>query len=192
MQLLSAHAAALAPGVRKSLVQALALLRSKDAVASAPCVAARFRQHPARRHRSLYAKSTLRPAACPSRVLELFFGLFRCHDKELREMVRWARGLPARSARGVGCSPWRAHTHLLQSAAGVVQLYKFIVSDIRAVNAKHKNNQLNRTLQNFMFSMLADEDETAARKSLDVMIELYKRRVWCAPRVRMSWAPSRR
>ena len=53
------------------------------------------------------------------------------------------------------------------------------MSDIRAANAKHKNNQLNKTLQNFLFTMMADENEMAARKSLDVMMELYRRRVWC-------------
>jgi hypothetical protein len=55
------------------------------------------------------------------------------------------------------------------------------VSDVRTANAKHKNNALNRTLQNYLFSMVGDENETAARKSLDVLVELYRRHVWCAP-----------
>lgn len=52
-------------------------------------------------------------------------------------------------------------------------LYRSIVSDIQQLNRKHKNNAVNRSLQNFMYSMLSDTNVVAAKKSLDVMIELY-------------------
>ncbi|XP_029644018.1 protein SDA1 homolog [Octopus sinensis] len=57
-------------------------------------------------------------------------------------------------------------------------LYSYVVSDIYNVNAKHKNGKLNRTLQNFMYDMLKDSNAIAAKKSLDVMIELYRRNTW--------------
>ncbi|ORX88453.1 SDA1-domain-containing protein, partial [Basidiobolus meristosporus CBS 931.73] len=85
-------------------------------------------------------------------LLSLFFTLFRCHDKNLREM-----------------------------------LYSHIVNDIRNANTKHKNNKLNKTLQNFMYTMItsaegaadnSSENAIAAKKSLDVCIELYKKNVW--------------
>lgn len=57
-------------------------------------------------------------------------------------------------------------------------MYKHIITDIKNENAKAKNNQLNTMLQNFMFTMLKDADETAARKSLDVMTELYRKNIW--------------
>ena len=57
-------------------------------------------------------------------------------------------------------------------------LYNHIVADIKNVNCKQKNNTLNRVLQNFMYSMLRDSHTIAARMSLDVMIELYRKRVW--------------
>lgn len=57
-------------------------------------------------------------------------------------------------------------------------LYRHIVSDIKAQNRKHRNERLNRALQNFMYSMLADDNETAAKKSLAVLMELYRRGVW--------------
>lgn len=79
----------------------------------------------------------------PTALLELFFVLFRCPDKALREL-----------------------------------LYTHIVSDIKRLNAKHKNNATNKTLQNFMYTMLTDEHAIAAKKSLDVMVELYKKRIW--------------
>ena len=57
-------------------------------------------------------------------------------------------------------------------------LFSHIVSDIKNINSKHKNNQVNTSLQNFMFSMLKESNATAARMSLDVMIELYRKNIW--------------
>ena len=44
-----------------------------------------------------------------------------------------------------------------------------IVSDLKAVNSKHKDVRLNTTMQNFMFTMLKDSNKIAAKTSLDVM-----------------------
>lgn len=79
----------------------------------------------------------------PTRLLELFFELLRCHDKLLRKT-----------------------------------LYTHIVADIKNINAKHKNNKMNTMLQNFMYTMLRDNNATAAKISLDVMVELYRRNIW--------------
>jgi len=57
------------------------------------------------------------------------------------------------------------------------------VQDIRSANKKKKDNQLNKSLQNFMFTMLQDESTIAARKSLDVMIELYNKNIWYTFRI---------
>ncbi|XP_040822847.1 protein SDA1 homolog isoform X2 [Ochotona curzoniae] len=57
-------------------------------------------------------------------------------------------------------------------------LYTHIVTDIKNINAKHKNNKVNVVLQNFMYTMLRDSNATAAKISLDVMIELYRRNIW--------------
>lgn len=75
-------------------------------------------------------------------LLELFFQLFRCPDKHLRQL-----------------------------------LFKHIVADIQRLNAKHKNNALNKTLQNFMYKMLEDPNPLAAKKSLEVMITLFHKQV---------------
>lgn len=53
-----------------------------------------------------------------------------------------------------------------------------IVTDIKNVNMKHRNAKLNSTLQNFMFTMLKDSNTRAAKMSLDIMVELYKKNVW--------------
>lgn len=79
----------------------------------------------------------------PTDLLELFFKLLRCQDKNLRTFLE---------------------TH--------------IVTDIKNLNAKHKNAKLNTTLQNFMYTMLKDSNNKAAKMSLDIMVELYKKNVW--------------
>lgn len=53
-----------------------------------------------------------------------------------------------------------------------------IISDLKAVNVKNKDVRLNTTMQNFMFTMLKDSHKIAAKTSLDVMIELYRKNVW--------------
>nr|XP_048704054.1 protein SDA1 homolog isoform X2 [Caretta caretta] len=67
----------------------------------------------------------------------------------------------------------RCHDKLLRKT-----LYTHIVTDIKNINAKHKNNKVNTALQNFMYTMLRDSNPTAAKISLDVMIELYRRNIW--------------
>uniref|UniRef100_A0A8C2YX40 Protein SDA1 n=1 Tax=Cyclopterus lumpus TaxID=8103 RepID=A0A8C2YX40_CYCLU len=67
----------------------------------------------------------------------------------------------------------RCHDKLLRKT-----LYTHIVADIKNINAKHKNNKVNTTLQNFMYTMLRDSNPLAAKISLDVMVELYKRNIW--------------
>ncbi|XP_053411836.1 protein SDA1 homolog [Nycticebus coucang] len=67
----------------------------------------------------------------------------------------------------------RCHDKLLQKT-----LYTHIVTDIQNINAKHKNNKVNIVLQNFMYTMLRNSNATAAKMSLDVMVELYWRNIW--------------
>ncbi|TPX68745.1 hypothetical protein SpCBS45565_g02932 [Spizellomyces sp. 'palustris'] len=112
IDLLSNNYQILEPDLRKTMVQALVLLRNKDLIAT-------------------------------TSLLSLFFTLFRAKDKQLRTLL---------------------HSH--------------IVNDIKNANAKSKNNKLNKTLQNFMYTMLKDSNEIAAKKSLEVMIDLYRKNVW--------------
>lgn len=76
-------------------------------------------------------------------LLELFFQLLRCPDKNLRSFLE-----------------------------------NHIITDIKNMNAKHKDMKLNSTLQNFMYSMLKDSNPKAAKMSVDIMIELYKKNIW--------------
>ncbi|KAG0726388.1 Protein SDA1 [Chionoecetes opilio] len=57
-------------------------------------------------------------------------------------------------------------------------LKQHIVTDIKNINARSKNAKLNKELQNFMHEMLASRHAVAAKTSLDVMVELYHKKVW--------------
>nr|CAI5859104.1 unnamed protein product [Callosobruchus analis] len=56
-------------------------------------------------------------------------------------------------------------------------LENHLITDIKNLNAKHKNNKLNTTLQNYMYMILGG-DTKAAKIALDIMIELYKKNIW--------------
>lgn len=68
---------------------------------------------------------------------------------------------------------FRCHDKVLR-----VVLFHHIVGDIKNLNKMHKNNRVNSNLQNYMYSMLEDPVPIAARKSLLVMIDLYRKQIW--------------
>ncbi|OQR97518.1 SDA1 family protein [Thraustotheca clavata] len=82
-------------------------------------------------------------------LLKLFFELFRCPDKRLREI-----------------------------------LYSHIVYDLKRMHNEGggRNDKVMRGLQSFLYSMVADENEIAAIKSLHVLISLYRKKIWCDAR----------
>lgn len=57
-------------------------------------------------------------------------------------------------------------------------LHGVIISDLKLMNANSKKHNVNKKLQGFIASLLQDPNEDAARRALNVMIELYKRKVW--------------
>lgn len=57
-------------------------------------------------------------------------------------------------------------------------LHNGLISDLKRLNLEHRNNSINKKMQSFIFEMLKDANETATKRSLAVMIELYKRRIW--------------
>ncbi|KAJ8884267.1 hypothetical protein PR048_016124 [Dryococelus australis] len=57
-------------------------------------------------------------------------------------------------------------------------LENHIITDIKNMNSKNKCVRVNTALQNFMFNMLKDSNAKAAKMSVDIMVELYKKNVW--------------
>lgn len=56
--------------------------------------------------------------------------------------------------------------------------FSHVIHSIRRMNQKHKNDPKNRTLQNVLFSMLQQEDEAKAKRSLVTLCDLHRRKVW--------------
>jgi protein SDA1 len=60
-------------------------------------------------------------------------------------------------------------------------LFNHIISDVKRINLKRTPGYLrtNSQLQNYMYTMLSDKTSPlAAKKSLDVMIDLWRRKIW--------------
>ncbi|KAG0482765.1 hypothetical protein HPP92_010849 [Vanilla planifolia] len=56
--------------------------------------------------------------------------------------------------------------------------FSHVVHSIRHMNKKHRNEAKNRKLQNILFSLLQGEEELRARRSLVVLCDLHRRKVW--------------
>ena len=57
-------------------------------------------------------------------------------------------------------------------------LHNGLISDLKRLNLENKSMSINKKMQTFIFDMLQDPNETASKRSLAVMIELYKRKIW--------------
>ena len=57
-------------------------------------------------------------------------------------------------------------------------LFAAIVTDIKNANKAKKQPKLNRQLQTFMRRQIEGDCPIVARKALDTIVELYRRRIW--------------
>lgn len=53
-----------------------------------------------------------------------------------------------------------------------------IVNDVRRMNKHHKNQKINKSIQNLIFEILKTHSDGIAKRSLQIMITLYKKGVW--------------
>ncbi|KAL0909542.1 hypothetical protein M5K25_020418 [Dendrobium thyrsiflorum] len=56
--------------------------------------------------------------------------------------------------------------------------FSHVVHSIRRMNKKHKNEAQNQKLQNVLFKQLQGDEELRARRSLIVLCDLHRRKVW--------------
>jgi protein SDA1 len=150
MSLLADHAPALDGDVRRTVAQALMLLRNRAVLAPLP-------------------------------LLKVFFGLFRVQDKYLRELifshiVNDIKNINNGTAKGLELG---AGTLALGGApaAGAGAAAPSAPSSGSA-GAGGMGGTINRAIQGFLYTMLGDDSPAAAKRSLDVIVELYRRRVW--------------
>lgn len=159
MALLEQHARVMKPELRRDLCRSVMLMRTKDMVPS-----------------TTYVDGSDRAFAHWLAVV--------CHAR------RWCCSPPALLQRipthrvfALFFKLFRVHDKAMRE-----MLYQHIVSDIKRMNQKAKNNTLNKTLQNFMYTMVADDDATAAHMSIKVMVELYRKGAWyVSPGVARGW-----
>lgn len=62
-------------------------------------------------------------------------------------------------------------------------LYKHLIADLTNLNRKHKNNKLNKVLQNYIYKVLEEAENNsekglAARQAIGICCELFRKQVW--------------
>ncbi|CAD8054780.1 unnamed protein product [Paramecium sonneborni] len=57
-------------------------------------------------------------------------------------------------------------------------IFRFIIKDIKQFNKKHRNETLNKQIQNFIIDLIKKSQENIAKRALQIMIELYKKNIW--------------
>ena len=108
-------------------------------------------------------------------VLPLFFRLFRCQDKQLRHQLFKHIVSGDKISSGLVISRHKIPFYTFVT----FKVLDFITrSDIKNSNKHHRNEKLNKSLQNFMYGIISDDNEAIAKKSLAVCTELWRRHVW--------------
>ena len=58
------------------------------------------------------------------------------------------------------------------------RLTDYIISSLTKINEKHKNININKNIQNFCEKLLEDPNKKLARKTLNIIVNLYQKRIW--------------
>lgn len=54
----------------------------------------------------------------------------------------------------------------------------YLINDIKSINSKKQNDSLNRRVQALLFNVVKEDTSVAARKTVHLLSELYRKRVW--------------
>ena len=57
-------------------------------------------------------------------------------------------------------------------------LGEYIFNDIKMLNQNKTNEKINRRIQALLFELVAEDTTVAARKSVEILAELYRKKVW--------------
>jgi protein SDA1 len=66
----------------------------------------------------------------------------------------------------------------VQDKALRISLSDYIINDIKGINLHKTNDKLNRRVQALLFSLLSEDTTVAARKTVYILSELYRRKIW--------------
>ena len=58
------------------------------------------------------------------------------------------------------------------------RLNDYIISSLTKANEKHKNLNINKNIQNFCEKLLQDSNKKLARKTLNIIVNLYQKKIW--------------
>ena len=58
------------------------------------------------------------------------------------------------------------------------RLTDYIISSLTKINEKHKNVNINKNIQNFCEKLLEDPNKKLARKTLNIIVNLYQKKIW--------------
>lgn len=59
-----------------------------------------------------------------------------------------------------------------------VTVGEYIFNDIKGINTKKRDEALNRSIQAVLFNVVAEDTGVTARKTVDILSQLYRRRIW--------------
>jgi protein SDA1 len=59
-----------------------------------------------------------------------------------------------------------------------ISLGEYIVNDIKSINLNRHNDKLNRNVQALLYGIVAESDAISARKTVQILADLYRRRIW--------------
>jgi protein SDA1 len=57
-------------------------------------------------------------------------------------------------------------------------LVEYVFNDIKTINQEKQNNKLNRSIQAFLFTVVEEDTTITGKKTVDILCELYRRKVW--------------
>ena len=116
----------------------------------------------------------------PSQLLNILNNYYSALDAEFRRSVfqalvllRNREQIPAMSILPICFKLFRCQDKQLR-----LQTFNFLIKDIKKINKHSQNYQINKQLQGYIYEMIEDTNVTAAKKSLHVLMTLYKKRIW--------------
>jgi len=59
-----------------------------------------------------------------------------------------------------------------------ISLVEYVFNDIKTINQEKQNNKLNRSIQAFLFTVVEEDTTITGKKTVDILCELYRRKVW--------------
>jgi protein SDA1 len=116
----------------------------------------------------------------PSTLLNILHNYYTALHREFRMtlftsvlLLRNREQIPALNVLQLCFKMFRCQDKELRKKA-----FSHIISDIKRLNKKTQNYTLNKQIQNFIATMINDSNIIAAKKSLHVLMTLYKKRIW--------------